>query len=292
MRISDQQVLALTQYQLNSAYDQMAQAQTVLATDKKINTPADDPIGATTALELQGNLSQLDQFAATASDALSWLQTTDSAYGGVGDALQQARTLAVQGANATLTPDERQAIATNVGQLLQQAVQSANTSYSGRYVLAGYQTNKQPFTIANGAVTYQGDSGAMQQEIGPGQMMQVNMPGTIALPAVFSAMTQLQKDLQSGNTAAIGGADLQAIDDAHSGLLQAQTTVGASTNRLQAMQQTIQSRQTTVKGQVSQIMDADMAQAAIDFSSRQATYQAALSAASKVIQPSLLEFLK
>ncbi len=292
MRISDQQVLDLTQYQMNSAYDQMARAQTVLASGKRINSPADDPIGATTALELQGNLAELNQFSSTASDALNWMQTTDSAYNDVGDVLQQVRTLAVQAANGTLSQDERQAMAASVGQLLQQAVQSANATYDGRYVLAGYQTGTSPFVVANGVVTYHGDSGSIQQEVSPGQMMQINMPGNAALPAVFSSMTQLQRDLQAGNTAAIGGADLQAIDDAHAGLLVAQATVGTGTNRLQAIQQALQSRQTTTTGQVSQIVDADMAQAAIDFSSRQATYQAALSAASRVIQPSLLEFLK
>src|SRR5579885_988759 len=137
MRISDQQVLDLTQYQMNSAYDQMARAQTVLASGKRINSPADDPIGATTALELQGNLAELNQFSSTASDALNWMQTTDSAYNDVGDVLQQVRTLAVQAANGTLSQDERQAMAASVGQLLQQAVQSANATYDGRYVLAG-----------------------------------------------------------------------------------------------------------------------------------------------------------
>jgi flagellar hook-associated protein 3 FlgL len=179
---------------------------------------------------------------------------------------------------------------------LQQAVDSANGTYAGRYVLSGFQTNKAPFVLSTSGgattVTYQGDNGAMQREIAPGQTVQVNVPGSTALPAVFTALIQIQNDLQNGNVAALGGADLQALDQAHDGLLLAQTTVGASMNRVQAQQQTVQTTQAALQGQISQLVDANMAQAAVTFSTSQATYQAALSAAAKVLQPSLLEFLK
>lgn len=296
MRVSDQQIVSLMQYQMSTAYDAMAQAQTVLATGKQISTPADNPIGTAVALELQGKLAQNNSFTATASDTLSWLQTTDTALGGVGDALTQARTLAVQGANDTLTSDERQALASNVSQLLQQAVQSANGSYEGHFVLSGFQTGTQPFVLSGSgsttSVAYQGDSGVIQREISPGQLAQVNTPGNTALPPVFTALINLQNDLQSGNTANIGGADLQAIDQAHDGLLLAQTTVGSRTNGVQAAQSSLQNAQVTISGQLSGLVDADMAQAAINFSTTQAAYQATLSAAAKAVQPSLLEFLK
>lgn len=296
MRISDRQIIDLTQYQMNNDYDQLAQAQTVLSTGRQINTPGDNPVGAAAALELQDHLAQTNSFDATASDTLSWLQTTDGSLNSVNDALLQARTLAVQGANGTLTQDQQQAIAANVAQLLQTAVQAANATYNGHYVLSGYKTTTAPFAITTGgsgtAVNYQGDNNAIQREISPGQTMQINMPGSTALPAVFQAIARLQSDLQSGNTAAISGADLQALDQAHDGLLVAQAQVGASVNRVQAVQTSIQTTQVSLSGQYSQLVNADMAKAAIDFSTRQATYQAALSAAAKVIQPTLLEFLK
>jgi flagellar hook-associated protein 3 FlgL len=296
MRISDQQILALAQYQMNADYDQLAQAQLVLSTGRQINTPADNPVGAAAALELQDHQAQTNSFSTTASDTLSWLQTTDTSLSSVNDALIQARTLAVQGGDTTLTQDQRQAIAANVAQLLQTAVQAANATYDGRYVLSGYKTGTIPFTITtNGgvtAVTYQGDGNAIQREISPGQMMQINTPGSTALPQVFAAIAQLQGDLQSGNTAAISGTDLQALDDAHDGLLVAQAGVGANINRIQSVQSTIETTQLNLSNQYSQLVDANMAEAATNFSERQATYQAALSAAAKVIQPTLLDFLK
>ena len=296
MRVSDQQIINLTVFEMNADYAQMAQAQTVLSTGRQINTPSDNPIGAATALELQGSLAQTNQFATTATNALAWLQTTDSSLSGVQNALLQVRSLAVQGANDTMTQDERSALAANVDQLLQQAVQSANGDDAGRYVLSGFQTGTPPFALTGApgsrAVTYQGDSGEIQSEVGPGQRLQTNVPGNTSLPAVFNAMIQVENDLQSGNTAAIGGADLTAIAAAQSGLLLTQATVGASISQVQAVQLSLQNTQTNLTGQISNLVDANMAQAAVTFSTDQATYQASLSAASKVIQPSLLQFLQ
>jgi len=295
MRVSDQQITNLERYDINAAYDRLAQAQTTLSTGKAINTPADNPSGAAAAVELQGNVAQNTAFSATASDTLNWLQATDASLGGVNDVLVQARTLAVQGANGTLTSDQRAAIANSVQQLLGQAVQSANGTYGNRYVLGGYQTNTPPFTVNTSGptgVTYQGDNNAIQREVAPGQTMQINTTGSTALPAVFAALSKLHDDLQSNNTAALGGADLQSIDDAHTGLLTTQATVGARVNQVQAVQGQLETSGLNLSGQLSNLVDADYAQAAIDFSSRQATYQAALTAAAKAVQPSLLEFLK
>src|SRR5579871_923503 len=212
MRISDQQIADLREYEINDAYARLAQAQTVISTGKQISAPGDDPIGTAAALRLQGQIAQNRAFSSTASDTLSWLQTTDSSLSGVNDALVQARSLAVQGANDTLTVQQRQDIAANVSQIMAQAVQAANADYGGRYVLGGYQTGKPPFVLnannGNPTVTYQGDGGTMQREVSPGQMMQINTPGSTALPAVFSALSQLQADLESGSSASVSN-DIQ-----------------------------------------------------------------------------------
>jgi flagellar hook-associated protein 3 FlgL len=300
VRISDQQITAAREYQVNAAYERLSAAQTVVSTDRRINAPADDPNGTAVALELQGRMAQTTQFSSTADATLSWLQSTDSALNGVNSVVSKARTLAVQGANDTLTASERQALAAQVGQLIQEGIQSANTDYAGQYVLAGYQTGTVPFVLngSTGNVDYNGDGGNMIREVNQGVTMQINMPGangkngTGPVPTAFVALLKLQSDLQSGNVAGIGGADLAALDQASSGVLLAQATNGAAIGRVTVLQTTLQTQQTTYKAQYSGIVDADFAQATIDYNTQQATYEAALTVAGKSVEPSLLAFLK
>ena len=293
MRVTDQQMAQQMKDQIDSAYTLMSQTQTQLATGKRINTPSDDPVGTAVVLDLQGRLAQNTQFSTTATDTQQWLQTTDSALSGVSTALTQARTLGVQAANQALTLDEQQAIATNIAQLIQQAVDSANGSYAGRYVLSGTQTTTLPFSYnsANNVVSYQGDSAPIQREISPGVMMTINTSGGAALNPAFAAMTKLYQDVQSGNSSQIS-ADLAPIDSAQSQLMVSQANVGASLNRIQAVQTSLQSTNFNLTSQSSNLSDVDFASASVDFSERQAAYQAILQASAKVVQPSLIEFLK
>ena len=279
--------------QINSAYELMAQTQTQLATGRRINSPSDDPVGTAAVLDLQGRLAQNAQFSTTVSDTKQWLQTTDTAISGVNDAMIQARTLGVQAANGVLTTDERQSIAANISQLIQQSVDSANGSYAGRYVLSGSQTNTAPFVYnaTSGAVTYQGDTVQMQREIGPGVLMNINTPGGTALSPAFAAMTKLMQDVASGSSSQIS-ADLQPIDAAQSGIMVAQANVGASLNRIQAADSSLQSTNLAMTTQSSSYTDVDFASASVDFASRQAAYQAILQASAKATQQSLIEFLK
>jgi flagellar hook-associated protein 3 FlgL len=206
--------------QINTAYDQMAQTQTELATGRQLNVPSDNPAGTAVVLDLQGQLAQKSAFTSTATDTQQWMQTTESAISGVNQVLTQARSLGVQAANGTLTQSDRQAIAANLQPLIQQGVNSANGTYAGHYVLSGTLTNTAAFSYnaGTGAVTYQGKNGQIQREVSPGQMMAINTTGGQALNPAFSAMTQLLQDVQSGSSTQIS-ADLQTVDTAPSTLL-------------------------------------------------------------------------
>ena len=97
--------------------------------------------------------------------------------------------------------------------------------------------------------------------------------------------------MQSGNTGAIGGADLQNLDSNFGTLTQMEANVGAITNRLTLASTRIQQLQNSDTAALSNVQDADMATVAINFSTEQAAYSAALKAGANIVQSSLLDFL-
>src|SRR3979411_3344182 len=88
-----------------------------ITSGSRINKPSDDPIGAAQALSLQESLDQSAQYGRNIDQGTSWLNATDSALGSVTDSLHRARELAVQAANGTLTPSDRNAIQAEISQL-------------------------------------------------------------------------------------------------------------------------------------------------------------------------------
>ena len=95
-------------------------------------------------------------------------------------------------------------------ELLNEAVSVGNTTLAGQYVFAGHQTLAAPFTpvgVPTTSVTYTGDSGVIQREVGVGALVQVNVPGDQALSATLSALIALRDNLQSGNATAVRTSD-------------------------------------------------------------------------------------
>src|SRR5579862_2518075 len=149
--------------QLNFLSSQQFQLQSQISTGQRIQKPEDDPAGMAQALSLEADNSTTAQYAQN----ISTLQTTaNTAY----DALQQLKTISDRAgeiatlADGTKTPAEIQSYATEVNQLIQQAVQLANQKQGNDYIFSGTKSDAPPFTSttdANGivtSVTYQGNT--------------------------------------------------------------------------------------------------------------------------------------
>jgi flagellar hook-associated protein 3 FlgL len=244
---------------------------------------------------LRQNVALDGQYQRNVAEAQSWQSVTDTALSNVTDAVLRVRDLVVQGANDTIGPQGRQAIANEVTQLIDSIKSSANAQYAGRYVFAGSATLTEPYQLgANDA--YAGNAEIVKREIGPGVQIDLNTVGQSTFgddtSGLLSTLRTIVTDLNSGNTAALGNADLRAIDVAHDSVVNARSVVGALSNRLDTALSRLQQLQDASSAQLSNVEDADMAKTLVDFSTQQAVYQSALRAGANIIQPSLMDFLK
>lgn len=159
--------------------EQMNRLQTQLSSEKRILTPSDDPVGSASSLSLQQTQSANTQYgknSQTASDALSLMESSiQSAV----ETLQNIKSVAVQGGNATLNGQDREAIAQQIDQAFQQMMGVANTANAdGDYIFSGYSTNVKPFVeTASGQVTYFGDQGQRSAQVSPSLQLPISKSG-------------------------------------------------------------------------------------------------------------------
>ncbi|MCL6450623.1 MAG: flagellar hook-associated protein FlgL [Acetobacteraceae bacterium] len=264
----------------------------VLSTGRRIQLPSDDPVAANRILELRRCLSEAEQHLSNVEDAQGWLKTASVALVSLADDLQRARELAVQGSNPALPQSSRDAIAREVDQLLSHAVQVGNSCFGDRYVFGGTLTGSPPFVlVAPDAVVYQGDAGDQWRELAPGVRLKVNLNGAVAFLPACQALAQVARDLRSGDLASLSGPTLEQVDSALSQVLADQTEVGARENRLDLGKNRLLDLKLNLTQQLSLAEDADMAEALVECARRQAAYQAALAAAGRLLERSLLDFL-
>lgn len=142
MRITNKMMTNNMLYNINSNKKNMSALENKYSTGLEIQRPSDDPIVAVRALKLRTNLSELNQYyEKNIPDAKSWMETTESALKVTSQIITQIHTYCVQGANDTLTEDDRNSIAANLQELKQQIYQEGNSNYAGRYLFTGYKTN-------------------------------------------------------------------------------------------------------------------------------------------------------
>ena len=285
---------------LRASTHRIATAQRQIASGRRIDKPSDDPLATHNAMRLRSELGGIEQDKRTISDTKGWLDTTDSALNTITEVVHRARELAIQGANGAIGQTERNKLADEIDQLIETAKSAGNSSYGGRYVMAGQDTADPPYTP--GAVdTYDGDTRLIARQIGPGVSVQINVPGVNVLgngaaaenpPKLLRTLRTLAADLRSGNVAGLRGAALNNLQKNLEDVTSARGTVGALSTRLESAEARLAQLEESTVSLLSENEDTDIAKAMIDLNTQQSVYQAALQSGQALIQPSLLDFLR
>ncbi|HEV8636243.1 MAG TPA: flagellar hook-associated protein FlgL [Chloroflexota bacterium] len=271
-----------------------------IATGRRIIRPSDDPTGTVTSLVLRSKDGENAQAQKNIDLAMGWLNATDMALQDVSTIVQRVRELVVQGANETLSKQDRAALASEVDQLLEHSMQIANTRYGDRYIFGGYSTRTQPFTWMLGAdgVTkvdsnYSGDTGQIVRHVAPGVQLSINTPGSEVFPQVFDALIAIRDDLRANDTNSLSLNRLDELEKVHDDVLDALLSqVGSKGARLDLTKKQISASRLNDAEVLTETEDADMSESIIRLNAQQAALQAALATGARVVQSTLIDFLR
>jgi flagellar hook-associated protein 3 FlgL len=278
----------------------------------KVTLPEDNPAVMNQVLNLQSessadtqyqsNITALQGSAATASDALNNLQTI----------VEDASEIATDAGGVT-SPTQLASDATQVGNLIQEALQVGNTQdANGNYIFGGTNTGAPPFTAVTDAsgnvtgVTYNGNTSVANSEIAPGLAVTAQSPGENNSGSgpggvfadsrtgadLFSHLISLQQNLSSGNTSAITSTDTPNLTKDEDNVVTQISGNAVLQSTLSSAGNVATEQSTNVETQMSNDTNADLAQTLTQLSQTQTAYQAALESGTMVMGLSLLEFLE
>jgi flagellar hook-associated protein 3 FlgL len=279
--------------QIGAAQLRVQQTQDRVSTGKRINKASDDASGTRQLLGLSSLRNGIAGYTKNLDVANGALSATEAAYSDIGDLVQQAQTLAVQGATATMDQTARDGIAAQIGTLQSRLVALGNSQGpDGRYLFGGQVTDAEPFSIAsNGSIAYAGNGTVPSVETGPGERTKVGETGT-SISDLFAKLTSLKNDLESGNITALSNARLTELKAAGDSLTSARADVGRRMNALDTSRASLERRDADFATRASDIGEVDYASAIVDYTAAQSAYQAALQVASKGFSMSLMDFIR
>lgn len=305
MRITQSMMSSAMMSNLQKNYQRLDKYQEQMMTNRRLNRPSDDPVGVSSALHYRAEISSTTQFEENVEDANSWMAFTDSVLTETTSIIQRLSELAVQGGTDTVPSDARNNIAQEVDQLYKQLVSLGNSQFKGKYIFNGERVNEKPYTDDPGNTMdqtnkYELDTGEVNYQIGAGIYVSVNLSGDKVF-GKYGDSTSLFKVLDDfktalADTSASGTTAIQNIipklQTCLENVITAQAEVGGKQNRLDFTASRLSDLNLNYVSLQSSTEDADIPSVITELKTAESIYQASLDTMSRIIRPSLVDFLR
>lgn len=300
VRITDLGMMESRMAWMRQGQSRVASAEQEIATGRRINKPSDNPSESARLMRHDLRLQRVSQFARNNDNAKLWVGTADQALQTGATYLERARTLAVQAGNdTTLGAQESRAIAADVRSIAQGMMAMANTKISGRAIFAGTADSEGAYDATT--LAYVGDTGEVTRALDTDETVVVGYhgpdifgdanPGDPMNGNVFEMLGALADAIENGDNTQIR-AGIEAVDTAMARVGGVQGRVGAASQQLDAAETRQNAEKLNTEEHISKIRDVDIADAVIRLRSAEVSYEATMSATSRALSRSLLDFLR
>jgi flagellar hook-associated protein 3 FlgL len=293
MRVTNKMTSELVTRDLYRAQQLLLDAQVRVSTGKRINKPSDDPIGMGKVLDYRKILSKIEQYNENISYGKNQLEFTSTILDEIETLLNDAQEWALK--YSTGSDISASAAQNEVAAIYDHIMDLANTKIENNYIFAGHETNTIPFTKdASYNATYAGDDGDVNVLVGDNVQVKINATGTDIFYGgadVFSSLKNVIDAIAAGDpTAAYAEvANLQsAIDQAQN----VSTENSIYYGRLDASENFLVKYKSNIEDMLTDIENTDPAQAIIEMQLQETAYTTCLETASRIIQSSLVDFVK
>ena len=256
-------------FNLSASEERLQKLQDMATSGMKFQKPQDDPVGVQRSMSLRNDRVRNDQYLKNLSRSKSWMEYTEQALSELTATLGRAQELGLGGINGTTPQHARDAIAEEVRQLREEVNSLAGRTMEGRTVLTG--------TMPTWKV---GDNLTMTTE---------DLTGLLADASTF--LSNLEDGLRGvgGQDARVAMTNLESTGDK---VLARRATNGARVTRVETLETKLTSLDIEYRRLLSDVEDIDITEVIVKLKSAEVAFQAALGAGAKLIQPSLLDYLK
>ncbi len=311
MRITNGMILDKYLKNINNNMASMVGLQTQISTGKRLNKLSDNPVDAVSVMQYQVKLYKGAQYKENVERGLTLLRQTESSVMELNEIIKSAYETAVNISNDYMSEEDKTAAAELIRQLRDHVLTVGNAQSGDMYIFGGFNVNKTPFTLdGSGNVLYNGldltddtnplliaeDATSIEYEMGFNLKMSVTVTGTELLGMgednIYTILDNLYNALVNNASADEMGSYIDQIKGSQSHVLSVAAQIGGRVNRLELIANRYEEDSLMYTDMKSRLEDVDQAEAVMNFKMAEYVYNAALQIGSKIIQPSLVDFLR
>ncbi len=298
---------------LRNNYAQMDKYMEQLSTGKKINRPSDDPVVAMRGVNYRSELSKVNQFERNMSELRNWMDSSDEALNEAGQAMHRVRELVTQASNDTYEENQRDNMASEIREIRNHIVELANTKVNNKHIFNGTNTLEKRFeTSEDGELQVQNADGNWVAaddptapelnnedvliEVSDGVKLAANSNADNAFPVeLIQELDQIVASLIEDDPPNNGqdfSPFIDSLDGFQQEMVNERADLGARMNRAELIETRLSQQEVTTSKLMSDNEDAHMEEVIMNLRMQENVHRAALGAGARIIQPSLMDFLR
>lgn len=302
MRVTSAEVVTASQRRLQTTMVTIERLREDVASGMNVRRMSDDPTAAGNVVRVGSALRALAQHRRNVDLGVAKAQAEETAMDNLGTLLTRAYEVGLAQGSSTANQVTRGLARAEVDQLLANAVSLGNTRFGDEYLFGGDRSGEAPFrvppspTAGFSALTSGGapvnPSGSAPIEIGAGRFLNPSHNGTEVFldTDALESLRALSAALAGNNRDAIEAATTR-VQAAFSSLQERVTESGARLATLQDTSLALGGTELQLVTYRSGLRDTDVETAMTELLGKQTIYQAAMSATSRILGLSLVNYL-
>ena len=324
MRITNASMVRSHLYDTQNNLTNMSKINQQISTGKVINTVSDDPHKAIKIMNINNDIKYTEKYNYNIDESVGWMNTTDGALDNVGNLLGEIKETILKVGNGTYSQNEMKSLNEDMNEKIKQLADTLNSTHGGKYLFGGSSVDDVPITVIenpdgtvklefskdkNGQTIPNTDD--LKADISSGINIDYNISvgeilnikdgngNTVNLLDEINNLSTLMNDIANGDeqTAAKAKETLLndtkgKIDTLFDHVVNERTSLGVRVSTAEKIKELNDEDILNIQDVLSKTQDTDVVEKFIELKSAEMIYQASIQVGAKLIQPTILDYIR
>ena len=324
MRITNASMVRSHLYDTQNNLTNMSKINQQISTGKVINTVSDDPHKAIKIMNINNEIKYTEKYNYNIDKTVGWMNTTDGALDNVGNLLGEIKETILKVGNGTYSQNEMKSLNEDMNEKIKQLADTLNSTHGGKYLFGGSSVDDAPITVIenpdgtvklefskdkNGQTIPNTDD--LKADISSGINIDYNISvgeilnikdgngNTVNLLDEINNLSTLMNDIANGDeqTAAKAKETLLndtkgKIDTLFDHVVNERTSLGVRVSTAEKIKELNDEDILNIQDVLSKTQDTDVVEKFIELKSAEMIYQASIQVGAKLIQPTILDYIR
>lgn len=296
---------------INKTYDKMNNSLAQINTGKAFQKSSEAPYDAIRSMDVSTKIKRLEQYKENVLTAKETMLEIETGLNSIKDSIFEVKDVLSKAMNDTYSAADKESMAQVVDNMKENIIGLLNKEYNGKFIFGGYNTSSEPIQTKGDKVSYNGidllnmteaeynkfGNEKISLSLGKASSINCSIPAVkitgYGSDNVINILDEISEVLNDNTST---GSDLsplyEKIDERFNNVINSITSIGAKTVRLDMEERQVEDSKFNLTKLKTEIEGIDIEEAITNFKTAELAYNAALSVGSKIIQPTLLDFLR